>query len=94
MAARLTDARVAYVEAEQLRQKDFLAYGEAIDRTVALLEDALSLSEKALRTWAELVVDPTDRGTLAGLNAYGHDYLRGLAWRVYLESQFYGFSVQ
>jgi len=44
-------------------------------------------SETALRTWSELVVDPTDLGTLAALNAYGHDYLRGLAWQIYLESQ-------
>jgi len=32
------------------------------------------LSETALRTRSALTVDPTDRGTLAAFNAYGHDY--------------------
>ena len=71
----------------------FHGYGEAMDHTVALLRRALALSEQALRTWSARVVDPTDLGTLAGLNAYGHDYLRGLAWQIYLDSQFYGFSL-
>ena len=34
----------------------------------------LRLSETALRTQSALTVYPTDRGTLAALNAYGHDY--------------------
>jgi len=92
--ARILDARGAYRAARQsLAEKQFLPYCRQMDDTVVMLEDALRLSDTALRTWSGLVVDPTDRGTLAALNAYGHDYLRGLAWQLFLESQMCGFSV-
>ena len=51
-----------------------------------------NLSEEALRTWAAQVADPTDLGSLAGLNAYGHDWLRGKHTEIYWESQRYGFT--
>ena len=38
------------------------------------------------------MADSTDLGALAGLNAYGHDWLRGKRIEVYWESQQYGFS--
>jgi hypothetical protein len=64
-----------------------------MDRAVVLLRPALNLSEQALRTWNARVTDATDLGTLAALNACGHDCLRGLARRIYLEGQFYGFRL-
>jgi hypothetical protein len=92
--AALIDARTAHRHARDRQEaRDFQGYGEAMDRTVARLRQALLQSERALHTWNRRVVDPTDLGTLAGLNAYGHDFLRGLAWQVYLDSQFYGFSL-
>jgi hypothetical protein len=94
IAAKIIEAKLAYEAAKKTREaKDFRGYGEQIDRTVSLLQEAVKLSEKALMTWKGLIVNPTDLGTLAGLNAYGHDYLKGLAWQVYLESQVYGFSL-
>ncbi len=92
--AAIIDARSAYGRARERQEaRDFQGYGEAMDGTVVLLREALKLSEQALRTWNARVTDATDLGTLAALNAYGHDYLRGLAWQIYLESQFYGFSL-
>jgi len=92
--ACILDSRRAYLAARQsLADKQFLRCCSQMDESVSLLEDAFRLSETALRTWAALTVDPTDLGTLAALNAYGHDYLRGLAWQIFLESQVCGFSV-
>ncbi len=68
-----------------------MAYHPLITRASDLLFEAEEASEQALRTWIEQVADPTDLGTLAGLNAYGHDWLRGKCTEVYWESQQYGF---
>ena len=92
--AKLIEARISYCAAqEQEAKKHLMEYCRQMDAAAAGLEEALSRSEKALRTWSELAVDPTDLGTLAALNAYGHDYLRGLAWLVYLKSQHFGFEL-
>ncbi|MFH1009459.1 MAG: hypothetical protein V1800_18435 [Candidatus Latescibacterota bacterium] len=42
---------------------------------------------------AARVGDPTDLGSLAGLNAYGHEWLRGKCTEIYWESQQYGAMV-
>ena len=47
----------------------------------------MSLLEAAIEDWARVVRDPSDLGALAVLNCYAFDYLKGVAWDVYLESQ-------
>jgi hypothetical protein len=69
-----------------------VAYHPLICGASDLLFQAVEASEEALRTWAAQVADPTDLGSLAGLNAYGHDWLRGKCTEAYWESQRYGFS--
>jgi len=69
-----------------------VAYHPLIGRASDLLFAAVAVSEEALRTWAAQVADPTDLGSLAGLNAYGHDWLRGKCTEIHMESQCYGFT--
>lgn len=89
----IRQARAAYDQAQEMRQaRDPVAYHPLVSRASALLHAALEASERALRTWADQVADPSSLGTLAGLNAYGHDWLRGKCTEVYWESQCYGFS--
>jgi hypothetical protein len=87
----IRQARAVYDEAREKRSTaDDFVYNPLIRRASDLLFEALSASERALKTWATLVADPTDLGSLAGLNAYGHDWLRGKCTEVYWESQQYG----
>jgi hypothetical protein len=51
------------------------------------LERALGLLKSSIEHWAAVVRDPSDLGTLAVLNSYCYDYLKGVAYDVYLESQ-------
>ncbi len=71
-----------------------MVYNPLIRRASDLLFEALDASEIALKTWMKLVADPTDLSTLAGLNAYGHDWLSGKSKEVYWESQQYGKMVE
>ncbi|MFH1009274.1 MAG: hypothetical protein V1800_17505 [Candidatus Latescibacterota bacterium] len=90
----LRQARAAYDEAQERRKTvDDFVYHPLICRASDLLYEALAASEIALKTWASLVADPTDLGSLAGLNAYGHDWLRGKCTEIYWESQQYGAMV-
>ena len=91
----IRQARVAYDRAGQLRSQKsgHLEHHTWINRAADLLAEAEMSSERALRTWTKLIVDPTDLGTLAGLNAYAHDWLRGKANEIYWESQCYGMFI-
>ena len=90
----IRQARAGYDEAQEKRKTaDDFVYNPLICRASDLLYQALAASETALKTWAGLVADPTDLGSLAGLNAYGHDWLRGKCTEVYWESQQYGTMV-
>ena len=87
----IRQARLAYdVAMEKRKTEDDFVYNPLIRKASDLLFEALAASETALKTWVKLVADPTDLGTLAGLNAYGHDWLRGKCTEVYWESQQYG----
>jgi hypothetical protein len=89
----IRQAREVYDQAqEQKTAGDALAFHPLITRAATLLGMAEQASEQALNTWAAQSADPTDTGTLAGLNAYGHDWLRGKRVEVYWESQQYGFA--
>lgn len=88
-------ARAAYDEAQEKRKTgDDFVYNPLIRRASDSLFEALAASETALMTWTRLMADPTDLGTLVGLNAYGHDWLRGKCTEVYWESQQYGRMVE
>lgn len=69
---------------------DMLGFHPVMGEASDLLFQAVRESEEALQTWAKQAADPSDLGSLAGLNAYGHDWLRGKAVEVYWESQCYG----
>ena len=84
----------ADVRSKKRKTEDDFVYNPLIRKASDLLFEALAASETALKTWAKLVADPTDLGTLAGLNAYGHDWLRGKCTEVYWESQQYGKMVE
>ena len=89
----IRQARAMYDRAQEAWEaRDHVAYHPLIGGASDLLFRAESASEEALRTWAAQVADPTDLGSLAGLNAYGHDWLRGKCTEVYWESQRYGFT--
>jgi len=91
MKNSLRAARAAYDEARAIRRSgDLLGFHPAIGKAAELLFETERLSAQAISTWAQQVADPTDAGSLAGLNAYGHDWLRGKAVEVYWESQCYG----
>ena len=84
-------AREKYDEAIAMgKGGDMLGFHPVMGRASDLLFDAVRQSEEALQTWAKQAADPSDAGSLAGLNAYGHDWLRGKAVEVYWESQCYG----
>ena len=87
----IRQARSAYdLALEKRKTENDFVYNPLIRKASDLLFEALAASETALKTWVKLVADPTDLGTLAGLNAYGHDWLRGKCTEVYWESQQYG----
>jgi len=91
--ATIRKAREHYDTAKiKLQEKNLVEYNKNITTAAYILKIAVKLSEQALKIWADLVVDPTDLGTLAGLNSYGHDWLKGKAVEVYWESQKYGFT--
>ena len=89
----IRQAREMYDRAQKAGEaRDHVAYHPLICGASDLLFQAVEASEEALRTWAAQVADPTDLGSLAGLNAYGHDWLRSKCTEAYWESQRYGFS--
>ena len=89
----IRQARAAYDQAQEAwKARDHVAFHPLIGSASDLLFQAQAASEEALRIWAAQVADPTDLGSLAGLNAYGHDWLRGKCVDVYWESQCYGFK--
>ena len=92
----IRQARSWYDRAHAVRRAggDHLRYHELIGRAAQLLFAAQAASERALRRWTRVVADPTDAGTLAALNAYGLDWLRGKAVEVGWESQCYGYLMQ
>lgn len=91
----IRQARAAYDLANEKRKtENDMVYNPLIRRASDLLFEALAASKSALGTWTKLVADPTDLGSLAGLNAYGHDWLRGKCTEVYWESQQYGKMVE
>ena len=85
---QVRQARLAYLKAQRSREaKDPAGYEEGIVESREGLQRALSLLEAAIEDWARVVRDPSDLGALAVLNCYAFDYLKGVAWDVYLESQ-------
>ncbi len=91
----IRQAREAYDFAREKRKtENDMVYNPLIRRASDLLFEAFKASEAALETWAKLVADTSDLGVLAGLNAYGHDWLRGKSAEVYWESQQYGKMVE
>ena len=91
----IRQAREAYDFAgEKRKTENDMVYNPLIRRASDLLFEALKASETALETWTKLVADPSDLGVLAGLNAYGHDWLRSKCTEVYWESQQYGKMVE
>ena len=92
----IRQARRWYDRAQAVRRagEDHLRYHELIGRAAQFLAAAQAASERALTRWTQVVADPTDAGTLAGLNAYGHDWLRGKAVEVGWESQCYGYLME
>jgi hypothetical protein len=58
-----------------------------------LLEDAEARMEAAVRLWADACRDATDRGTLAGLNTYGRDWVRGKADEMRLQSELWSIDL-
>lgn len=87
----ILQARRIYDEAQKVKETgNHMHYHSIIGRASDLLFEATEMSAGALTTWSELTADPTDLGTLAGLNAYGHDWLTGKSTEVYWESQEYG----
>ncbi len=85
---QVRQARLAYLKAQRSREaKDPAGYEESIVESREGLQRALSLLEAAIEDWAKVVRDPSDLGALAVLNCYAYDYLKGVAWDVYLESQ-------
>ena len=89
----IRQARSRYDQAQEaLEARDHVAYHPLICAASDLLFRAETASEETLRAWAAQVADPTDLGSLAGLNAYGHDWLRGKCTEIYWESQRYGFT--
>jgi len=91
----IRQARAAYDFARDKRKtENDMIYNPLIRRASDLLFEALDASEIALKTWTKLVADPSDLGVLAGLNAYGHDWLSGKSKEVYWESQQYGKMVE
>ena len=88
-------ARAAYDFAREKRKtENDMVYNPLIRGASDILFEALKASETALKTWTKLVADPSDLGVLAGLNAYGHDWLRSKCTEVYWESQQYGKMVE
>ena len=100
-ATQVNDARGHYDDAEALieargsrsGQFDVDGYDAAIVAAAAKLNEAMRTLEKATRLWADAVRDPTDRGSLLGLNAYGIDWLRGKADEVRMMSEHWGLRV-
>ena len=84
-----------YDQAQEIAKKgDMLGFHPKMGEASNLLFETEKLSQLALETWAKQVADPSDLGSLAGLNAYGHDWLRGKATEVYWDSQCYGLMME
>jgi hypothetical protein len=49
--------------------------------------------EAAVRLWADACRDATDRGTLAGLNTYDRDWVRGKADEMRLQSELWSIDL-
>jgi hypothetical protein len=81
-------ARLSYDQAQQAFQnKDGADYAKHLDETLQILTRAGVLIKSATQHWASAVRDSSDLGALAVLNGYCVDYLRGLSYDIYLESQ-------
>jgi len=92
---KLRAARAVYDQAQEIAKKgDMLGFHPKMGEASNLLFETEKLSQLALETWAKQVADPSDLGSLAGLNAYGHDWLRGKATEVYWDSQCYGLMME
>ena len=88
------DAARALAKAPRGRKPfDVSGYNAIMRQSAAQLADATATLERATRIWADSVRDPTDRGSLLGLNVYGLDWLRGKADEVRLQSEHWGFDV-
>ena len=81
-------ARTVYEEAQlAFKEKNPTVYDQKMYVTHETLERALNLLKSSIEHWAAVVRDPSDLGALAVLNCYGYDYLKGVAYDIYLESQ-------
>lgn len=88
-------ARKSYDLAERSKARqpfDIDGFDDEIRNSAKQLERAVQILEEALAEWAKAVRDPSDLGTLAGLNVYGLDFLRGKADEVRLRSEHWGYE--
>lgn len=89
----IDEARQCYhaaaAEKQNGRRFDIERHDKLYIECADLLEQATQRLEEALRLWADdAVQDPSDRGTLVGLNVYGLDYLRGKAHEMRLMAEY------
>lgn len=54
---------------------------------------AATRMEEALRLWRDGIRDPSDRGMLAGLNAWGLDFVRGKASELRQDAEYWGLQI-
>ena len=98
-ACAVGQARVQFDAAQALKPTtengkfDVSKYNRIMRQSAETLGDAVTALEKATRIWADTVRDPTDIGSLVGLNAYGLDWLRGKADDVRIQSEHWGFEI-
>ena len=98
-ASAVGQARVQFDAGQALKPTtknakfDVTKYNQIFRQSAKTLEDAVTSLEKATRIWADTVRDPTDIGSLVGLNVYGLDWLRGKADDVRIESEHWGFEI-
>jgi hypothetical protein len=90
---KVRQARLDYNKVqEELHNKNIVGYASGMAVTNQELAEALALLRSAIEEWAAVVQDPGDLGTLAALDSFAYDYLKGLTHKVYLESQFVVFQ--
>lgn len=96
----VVEARHSYDAAQTLvstprgnKPFDVSGYNMTLRTAARQLAEATALLEQATRIWADSVRDPTDRGSLLGLNVYGLDWLRGKADEVRMQSEYWGFAI-
>ena len=103
-AIQVEEGRTCYDAAQALKKPstgtrkkakpfDLDGYNSQMRASAHHLATATDTLERATRIWADRVRDPTDRGSLLGLNVYGLDWLRGKADEVRMQSEHWGLEI-